>query len=78
MNTLIILAHPTFEDSLANKTILNNLDKNSYNEIRDIASLYPNYEINVKAEQEALLKADTIILQFPFYWYSVPAILKNG
>ena len=77
MNTLIILAHPTFEESLANKTILNNLDTNNYNEIRNIASLYPNYEIDVKAEQEALLNADTIILQFPFYWYSVPAILKK-
>lgn len=32
---------------------------------------------DVKAEQEKLLWADTVILQFPLWWFSMPAILKG-
>ncbi|WP_315983290.1 NAD(P)H-dependent oxidoreductase [Aliamphritea spongicola] len=46
-------------------------------DIRRLDSLYPDYRIDVAAEQQALLEAEVIILQFPFYWYSVPALLKK-
>ncbi|QNP68021.1 NAD(P)H-dependent oxidoreductase [Streptomyces roseirectus] len=32
---------------------------------------------DVLAEQEKLLWADTVILQFPLWWYTMPAILKG-
>jgi NAD(P)H dehydrogenase (quinone) len=32
---------------------------------------------DVRAEQEKLLWADTVILQFPLWWYAMPAILKG-
>jgi NAD(P)H dehydrogenase (quinone) len=32
---------------------------------------------DVRAEQEKLLWADVLILQFPLWWYSMPAILKG-
>ncbi|KAF4968700.1 hypothetical protein FSARC_3986 [Fusarium sarcochroum] len=32
---------------------------------------------DVKAEQEKLLWADTVIFHFPLWWYSMPAILKG-
>lgn len=32
---------------------------------------------DVRAEQEKLLWADTIIFQFPLWWYTMPAILKG-
>jgi NAD(P)H dehydrogenase (quinone) len=32
---------------------------------------------DVKAEQEKLIWADALILQFPLWWYSMPAILKG-
>ncbi|MCL3994273.1 NAD(P)H-dependent oxidoreductase [Streptomyces lavenduligriseus] len=32
---------------------------------------------DIRAEQEKLLWADTVILQFPLWWYSMPAILKG-
>ena len=75
---LIILAHPNFDRSFANKTIVEELKKSSLDlEIRNIHDLYPDYEINVKAEQAALLRHRTIVFQYPFYWYSMPAILKH-
>lgn len=32
---------------------------------------------DVKAEQERLLAADAVILQFPLWWFTVPAIMKG-
>lgn len=32
---------------------------------------------DVPAEQAALREADVIVWHFPFYWYSVPAIMKK-
>ncbi|CAL9374909.1 Glutathione-regulated potassium-efflux system ancillary protein KefF [Nocardiopsis dassonvillei] len=32
---------------------------------------------DVRAEQEKLLWADTVVLQFPLWWYTMPAILKG-
>jgi len=81
-NTLIIVGHPNLETSTTSKTIVNFLKSTQEFEnkklvIRNLASLYPNTKIDVLAEQEALLWAETIVLQFPFYWYSVPGILKT-
>ncbi|MCL3780683.1 flavodoxin family protein [Prolixibacteraceae bacterium JC049] len=77
MKTLVILAHPNLEESVANKRIAKELKKrNNDVEIRDIFSLYPDYKIDVEAEQQALLEADTVIFQYPFWWYNMPAILK--
>ncbi len=74
---LLILAHPYYTQSIANKTIVNELIKTYPNlEVRDIFQLYPDYKIDVSAEQEALLRHDTIILQYPMFWFNMPAILK--
>lgn len=75
---LIILAHPDIDKSFANKTIINELREMEPGiEVRNITSLYPDYKIVAKAEQEVLLKHQTIIFQYPFYWYNMPAILKH-
>lgn len=74
---LIILAHPNFDASIASKTIIEELNNSNLNlEIRDIHALYPTYKIDIKAEQEALLRHQTIVFQCPFYWLNIPAILK--
>ncbi|KAA8732164.1 NAD(P)H-dependent oxidoreductase [Acinetobacter qingfengensis] len=75
--TLMILSHPNFEQSIANKTIVTELTKQRHDlEVRHIYDLYPDYKIDVTAEQTALLKHDLVILQYPMYWFNMPAILK--
>lgn len=75
---LIILAHPRFDQSLANKTIIEELHRSGLDlVVRNIISLYPDYRIDPKAEQEILLQHKTIVFQYPFYWYNMPAILKH-
>jgi len=47
---LIILTHPNFDKSFANKTIIEELKKSDLElEIRNIHGLYPDYKIDVKA-----------------------------
>lgn len=75
---LIILGHPNIEQSLANKTIIEELQQSHLQvEIRNLAQLYPDYRIDIRAEQEALLNHDHIVFQYPLYWYNMPAILKQ-
>ncbi|WP_294311920.1 NAD(P)H-dependent oxidoreductase [uncultured Chryseobacterium sp.] len=75
---LIILGHPNIEKSLANRTILEELQNSDLDiEIRNLSALYPDYSINAKAEQEALLRHPQIVFQYPLYWYNMPAILKQ-
>ena len=42
-----------------------------------MAALYPDYRIDTAAEQQALLRPQTIVFQYPLYWYNMPAILKQ-
>lgn len=75
---LIILGHPDWERSLANKEIVNGLvNSEVYIEVRHLQHLYPDFKIDIKKEQEALLRHKNIVFQFPFYWYTMPAILKQ-
>eukprot|EP01029_Cantina_marsupialis_P029219 TRINITY_DN779963_c0_g1_i1.p1 TRINITY_DN779963_c0_g1~~TRINITY_DN779963_c0_g1_i1.p1 ORF type:complete len:217 (+),score=37.72 TRINITY_DN779963_c0_g1_i1:96-653(+) len=77
--TLTYIAHPNLEEkSLSNKIIIDNLrEKFADMEIRDLTKLYPDFKIDVEAEQKKLIEADVIVFQFPFFWYSIPAILKH-
>ena len=71
-NILIISGHTdTLHDSVANKTILEQLETllpDSRSVYLD--RLYPDFQIDVQAEQEKLLWADTIVL--PSFLYSRP------
>ncbi|MGO2155243.1 MAG: NAD(P)H-dependent oxidoreductase, partial [Serratia proteamaculans] len=76
-NILIISGHPNLSESIGNATILNEVASALPEaEIRRLDWLYPDYKINVNEEQESLLKADVIVWQFPFSWYSLPGIMK--
>lgn len=76
-NILIVSGHPVLRESTANRVILENLSKVTGVVIVDIMTLYPDGHINVEDEQQRLLKADLIILQFPFVWYGMPSHMKG-
>ncbi len=75
--TLMILAHPNIGESVGNKTIKEAFAKESNTEVRHLDTLYPDFKIDIEAEQKALLEADTIVFQHPLFWYNIPAILKQ-
>ncbi|WDT84512.1 NAD(P)H-dependent oxidoreductase [Alteromonas sp. 009811495] len=77
-NVLIISGHPNLDESNANSTMLKSITERLKSvSVRRLDTLYTANPIDVEAEQAALLEADVIVLQFPFYWYSVPALLKR-
>jgi hypothetical protein len=39
-------------------------------EIRSLYQLYPDFNIDIAAEQEALSRADLVVWQHPMQWYS--------
>jgi glutathione-regulated potassium-efflux system ancillary protein KefG len=45
--------------------------------VHDLYETYPDLDIDVRAEQERLLAHDVLVLQCPFFWYSVPPIVKQ-
>lgn len=75
---LVISGHPNLKESYTNQVIIDSLT-NAFSqiEVRKLDELYPDFAIDAEAEQAALASADVIVLQFPFYWYSVPALLKK-
>lgn len=75
---LIVSGHPDLNDSFANKTILEELNKQLPEaEIAYLDKLYPDYRIDVQTEQERLQRADIIVFQFPLFWYSAPSLLHR-
>lgn len=78
-NILVISAHQNLAHSTSNRLILDEFSGSLGDkvEIRRLRDLYPDFNINVAAEQQALEKADVVVFQFPLFWYNVPAILKK-
>lgn len=74
----MVVAHPYWDASFSNKNIVEAF-KALHPEavISNISELYPDGIIDVAAEQDKLLKADTIILQYPMMWYSCPSLMHR-
>jgi glutathione-regulated potassium-efflux system ancillary protein KefG len=77
-NKIVILVfHPVLHKSRVNRVLLNAVEGLEGVSIRYIYDLYPDYQIDNKAEQEVLLNHNIIVWQHPLYWYSSPSLLKE-
>jgi glutathione-regulated potassium-efflux system ancillary protein KefG len=74
---LLVVAHPTLHRSRANAALLEAASARPDVTIHDLYQDYADFLIDVEAEQQRLLDHHLIILQFPMYWYSSPALLKE-
>ena len=78
MKIMNLVFHPDLEKSRVNKTWKVQLEESGkIITSRDLYAEYPDFHIDVEREQALLLAHDRIILQFPFYWYSCPPLLKK-
>ncbi len=81
-NILILLAHPELAQSRVCKALLAALQHSGEAlqepeiELRDLYRLYPDYSIDIQAEQRALASAQLVVWLHPLHWYSSPALLK--
>ena len=79
MKTLVLVFQPNLQTSKVNARLLAELKDANLQDVtvRDEYALYPDFHVNAAVEQAELDKADRIIFQFPFYWYSCPALLRE-
>ena len=77
MQTLVTVVHPRFRSSRVNAALAAAAERTRDVTVRYLYDLYPDGRIDVVAEQAALTAVDRIVLQFPMYWYSSPALLKQ-
>jgi glutathione-regulated potassium-efflux system ancillary protein KefF len=74
---LVIAAHPRLEQSRVHRRLLQALQKvGSRVEVRELYRLYPDYLIDVPAEQQALAAARLVVWLHPIHWYGMPPLMK--
>lgn len=74
---LLLFAHPAIEQSDANIHLFNAAKEIEGINCVDLYAEYPHHDIDVSIERQRLRESDVIVFQFPLYWYSTPAILKD-
>ena len=73
----VIYAHPYPSRSRASRDLVEAVRTLPDVRIRALYDLYPDFDIHVPAEHEALREADLLVLLCPIYWFSVPGLLKH-
>jgi glutathione-regulated potassium-efflux system ancillary protein KefG len=74
---LLLFAHPALQKSRAHRLLLEAVRDLEHLTLNDLYEEYPDFNIDVRREQDLLRQHDLIVFQHPLYWYSSPAILKE-
>ena len=84
MKILIVLAHPNLSSSKVNLALYEGVKNLPGLEILDLYQKYGTIpygqklpHLGLEEDRKKMEAADKIILQFPFYWSSAPALLKG-
>jgi len=77
MKILVNVFHPNLGQSKVNHRWVTELEAHNDITINHGYSHYPDWNIDVKREQELLLAHDRIVFQHPLYWYSAPPLMKK-
>ncbi|WP_261807049.1 NAD(P)H-dependent oxidoreductase [Lapidilactobacillus luobeiensis] len=78
MRTLILVAHPEVANSPTQQFLKASLPGSAELMWHDLsASVGPDGRFQREAELALVRNAERLVLQFPFYWYSAPFILKQ-
>jgi len=73
---LLVYAHPNAAASRANQRIVEELKKIPHLTFHPLYETYPEFYIDVAREKHLLLEHHVVIWQHPFYWYSMPPLMK--
>ena len=76
---LVLVSHPNIEDSRINDALMKALAEHPAVTVRHIDSIRLNESQSFDAtiEQAIIDEHDAVVLQFPWYWYAVPASMKK-
>jgi glutathione-regulated potassium-efflux system ancillary protein KefG len=73
----LILAHPNLKQSRVNRALFSAVQNLESVKVTNLYDEYPSFFIDVEKEKQKLEQSDILILQHPFYWYHMPALLKH-
>jgi len=73
----VIYAHPYPRHSRACAALLAAIEDLPRLQVRSLYDRYPDFDVDVAAEQAALEGAGLAVWMHPLYWYSTPALLKH-
>ncbi|MFO1493778.1 MAG: NAD(P)H-dependent oxidoreductase [Lysobacterales bacterium] len=76
MSIAVLVSHPDIAHSLTHRQLLAALQALPDLRVRHLEADYPDGRIDVEAEQAWWATVDTLVLQFPFYWFATPPLLK--
>ncbi len=76
-STLLVLAHPELAASRINAALAPAAGDVDTVTVHDLYAAYPDFRIDVAAEQALLARHDEVVVQYPTYWYATPALLKH-
>lgn len=74
---LVIYAHATPYKSRVNRRLAEAARALPGVQVRDLYETYPDFHIDVAAEQALLTEADAVVFVHPIQWYGMPALLKE-
>lgn len=74
---LVVHAHPYPGASQACAALLAALAGLEGLEVRSLYDRYPDFDIDVRAEQAALERAGLVVWLHPMHWYGPPGLLKH-
>jgi glutathione-regulated potassium-efflux system ancillary protein KefF len=72
----VLAAHPHWRDSRVNRRMLAAARAVPGVDVNDLYGSYPDFDIDVEAEQVRLAQASLVVLVHPIQWYSMPALQK--
>lgn len=72
----VLAAHPHWRDSRVNRRLIEAAHGLEGVTVQDLYAAYPDYDIDVGAEQARAAAARMLVLLHPVQWYSMPALLK--
>jgi len=77
MKTLVLVFHPNLSESRGNLRLVEEIKKHPNATVHNVYEAYSDEKIDIQKEQQLVEEHDRIVLQFPFYWYSAPPLLKK-
>jgi glutathione-regulated potassium-efflux system ancillary protein KefF len=73
---LVLAAHPNWRESRVNRRLFAAAGDAPSVRVRDLYSLYPDFDIDAAAEQQHAAAAELIVLLHPIQWYTMPPLQK--
>lgn len=74
---LLVVGHPDLSQSKANKALVDAVRELAHVTVHDLYATYPDFQIDVDAEQALLADHNVIVFQHPVFWYNTTPLFKQ-